>query len=80
LVRLARWGSALKIEALPGAFVVALILAFMAWIWVYKSSFGTSWLGGFGKAVLAVVIFAITSVVLEALFGLVVPTSFFPHF
>jgi hypothetical protein len=64
----------------PGAFVIALILAFVAWIWVYKSSFGTSWLGGLGIAILAVIIFAIASVILGALFGLVVPASFFPHF
>lgn len=63
----------------PAAFIFALILAFLAWIWVYKSSFGTSWLGGFGIAILSVVIFAIMSVILGALFGIVVPASFFPH-
>ena len=62
-----------------GAFVIALILAFVAWIWVYKSSFGTSWLGGLGIAILAVIIFAVMSVILGALFGIVVPASFFPH-
>ena len=62
-----------------GAFVIALILAFVAWIWVYKSSFGTSWLGGLGIAVLAAVIFAVISVILGALFGVVVPASFFPR-
>ena len=61
------------------AFIIALILAFMAWIWVYKSSFGTSWLGGLGIAILAVIIFAVMSVILGALFGVVVPASFFPH-
>jgi hypothetical protein len=61
------------------AFIIALILAFMAWIWVYKSSFGTGWLGGLGIAILAVVIFAVMSVILGALFGIVVPASFFPH-
>jgi len=62
-----------------GAFVIALILAFIAWIWVYKSSFETSWLGGLGIAILAVIIFAVMSVILVALFGVVVPASFFPH-
>ncbi len=62
-----------------GAFIIALILAFIAWIWVYKSSFGTGWLGGLGIAILAVVVFAVMSVILGALFGLVVPASFFPH-
>ena len=62
-----------------GAFIFALILAFIAWIWVYKSSFGTSWLGGLGIALLSIIIFAIMSVILGALFGIVVPASFFPH-
>ena len=61
------------------AFIIALILAFMAWIWVYKSSFGTGWLGGLGIAILAIVIFAVMSLTLGALFGVVVPASFFPH-
>ena len=62
-----------------GAFIIALILAFIAWIWVYKSSFGTSWLGGLGIAILSIIIFAIMSVILGALFGLAVSASFFPH-
>ncbi len=62
-----------------GAYIIALILAFIAWIWVYKSSFGTGWLGGLGIAVLSIIIFAIISVILGALFGLTVPSSFFPH-
>ena len=62
-----------------GAFIFALILAFIAWIWVYKSSFGTSWLGGLGIAILSIIILAIMSVILGALFGVVVPSSFFPH-
>jgi len=63
-----------------GAFIIAYILAFIAWIWVYKSSFATSWLGSLGIAILAVIIFAVVSVILGALFGIVVPASFFPHF
>ena len=62
-----------------GAFVIALILAFIAWIWVYKASFRTGWLGGIAIAILAVIIFAIISIVLGALFGLAVPAHFFPH-
>jgi hypothetical protein len=60
-------------------YIIALLLAFIGWIWVYKSSFGTSWLGGIGIAILAVVVFAVMSVILGALFGLVVPAPFFPH-
>jgi hypothetical protein len=54
-------------------------LAFVGWIWVYKASFKTGWLGGIGIAVLAVIIFVVISIILGALFGLVVPAPFFPH-
>jgi hypothetical protein len=60
-------------------FIIALLLAFIGWIWVYKASFGTSWLGGLGIAILAIVIFAVASVILGALFGIVVPASLFPR-
>jgi hypothetical protein len=62
-----------------GAFIFALILAFIAWIWVYKSSFGTGWLGGLGIALLSIIILAIMSVILGVVFGIVVPASFFPR-
>ncbi len=62
-----------------GAYIIALLLAFIGWIWVYKSSFGTGWLGGIGIAILAVIVFAVMSLILGSLFGLVVPASFFPH-
>jgi len=63
----------------PGAFIIALILAFIGWIWVYKSSFGTGWLGGLGIAILSIIVFAVISLILGALFSVVVPASFFPH-
>ncbi len=62
-----------------GAYIIALILAFIAWIWVYKASFKTGWLGGIAIAILAVIIFTIMSFVLGAIFGLIVPAPFFPH-
>ena len=61
------------------AYLIGLILAFIAWIWVYKASFKTGWLGGIAIAILAVIIFAVISIVLGALFGLIVPAPFFPH-
>ena len=61
------------------AYIIALILAFVAWIWVYKASFKTGWLGGVAIAILAVIIFAVISIVMGAIFGLVVPAPFFPH-
>jgi hypothetical protein len=61
------------------AYLIGLILAFIAWIWVYKASFKTGWLGGIAIAILAVILFAVISIVLGALFGLIVPAPFFPH-
>jgi hypothetical protein len=61
------------------AYIIALILAFIAWIWVYKASFKTGWLGGIAIAILAWIIFVVISIILGAVFGLVVPAPFFPH-
>ncbi len=49
---------------------LALILAFLAWIWVYKAAFRTGWLQAFGIAILAIII-AIIIVALLALIGFV---------
>jgi uncharacterized membrane protein YcjF (UPF0283 family) len=62
-----------------GAFIIALVLASIVWIWVHKSSFGTSWLGGLGIAMLAIIIFAVMSLIFGALFGIMISASFFPH-
>jgi hypothetical protein len=61
------------------AYIIALILALIAWIWVYKASFKTGWLGGIAIAILAWIIFVVISIIFGALFGLVVPAPFFPH-
>jgi hypothetical protein len=61
------------------AYVIALILALVAWIWVYKASFRTGWLGGIAIAILAWIIFVVVSIIFGALFGVVVPGTFFPH-
>jgi hypothetical protein len=61
------------------AYIIALILALVAWIWVYKASFKTGWLGAIGIAILAWVIFIVISIIFGALFGIIVPGTFFPH-
>lgn len=62
-----------------GGFVVAYILALIAWIGVYKASFRTGWLAAIGIGILAWVIYIILSVLLGALFGIAYPSPFFPH-
>jgi hypothetical protein len=60
-------------------YIIALIIAFIGWIWVYKASFKTGWLGGLAIAILAVIIFVVISIIFGAIFGLIVPAPFFPH-
>jgi hypothetical protein len=50
------------------------ILAFIAWIWVYKHTFKTGWLGGLAIAILAVVVFVIFGLVVGALLGVIAPS------
>lgn len=52
------------------AIIIGYVLAFLAWVWVYKSLFETGWLGAFAIAVLAIIVFAIFSLILGTLLGL----------
>jgi hypothetical protein len=63
-----------------GAYLWALIFAFIAWVWVYKASFGTGWLGAIAIALLSIAVFVVLSIILRALLGLVIPAPFFPGF
>jgi len=61
------------------AYVIALILALIAWLWVYKASFRTGWLGAIAIAILAWIIFVVVSIIFGVLFHIAVPETFFPH-
>jgi hypothetical protein len=61
------------------AYVIALILALITWIWVYKASFRTGWIRGIAIAILAWIIFIVISIIFGALFGIIVPGTFFPQ-
>ena len=63
-----------------GVYVWAFILAFLAWLWVYKAVFATGWLGAIAIAILAVVVFLVINVVVGLLFGVTLPARFFPPF
>jgi hypothetical protein len=52
-----------------GAYLWAFILAFIAWIGVYKSTFKTGWLGALAIAILAIIVFAVIGLIITALFG-----------
>ncbi|MDA4121747.1 MAG: hypothetical protein OK456_01050 [Thaumarchaeota archaeon] len=59
-------------------FVLAFLLAFVAWLAVYKSVFETNWLGAVGIAILAAILIIILNVFLVALFGVAIPAFFHP--
>jgi len=57
--------------SIGSASLLALVLAFIAWLWVYKSSFHTGWLQALGIALLAIVVF----IVLSLIIGILVPIA-----
>jgi hypothetical protein len=56
---------------------VALVIAFIAWLAVYKSVFSTGWLGAFLIAIISAIVFIIISLIITALLGPAVPGGFF---
>ena len=60
------------------ALIFGYLLALIAWIWVFKASFGTGWLRAILIAILAWVLFIVFSIIIGTLFGLVYPAPFFP--
>jgi hypothetical protein len=69
-------GFFLTALAVPGAGIWALILAFLAWLAVYRSAFHTGWLGALGIAIVAVIVFFVLNAILGALFGISFPDMF----
>jgi hypothetical protein len=60
------------------AFVFGLILALIAWIWVYKASFQTGWMKAVLIAILAWVMFIVLYFIVGVIFGVAYPSPFFP--
>lgn len=60
------------------AFLLAYILALIAWIWVYKASFETGWVKAILIAIMAWVIFVVLVFITAVLFGASYPSPFFP--
>ena len=73
-------GAGLFLQAIigSGAYIFALILALIARIAVYKSTFRTGWLGAVAIGILAAIIFVIVGLIIAALFGTAIPGQFFP--
>ena len=60
------------------AFTLAFILAFVAWVWVFKASFRTGWLAGLGIAILTLIVFTILEIIVGFLFRSIIPPQYFP--
>lgn len=63
-----------------GAYIWALIIAFIAWVAVFKASFSTCWLRALAIAILAVLVFSVLSIIFGALLGVMITAPFFPRF
>lgn len=62
----------------PTAIVWGVILGFVAFLGVYKSSFHTGWLGAFGIAAISVLVALVLNLIVGAFFGVSFPASL-PH-
>lgn len=55
------------------AAIPAVVLAFIAWLWIYKSIFKTGWVRAFGIAVLAVISFIVLAFILSLAMSMIAP-------
>jgi len=54
-------------------YVAGFVLAFIAWIGIYKLSFKTGWLAALAIAILAIIVFVVLLVIAGFLFGFLSP-------
>ena len=62
-----------------GSIMWGLVIAFIAWVAVFKASFGTGWLRTLAIALLAIVIFTVIVFLFGAILGVVLTGPFFPR-
>jgi hypothetical protein len=55
--------------------IIAFIVSFIAWIWVFKKGFDTGWLRALGIAFLAVIVFAVIGVLISLVIQAIVPQA-----
>jgi len=53
--------------------ILAFVIAFIAWIGVFKKGFETGWLRALGIAILATIVFAVVGVIITLIMQVVVP-------
>jgi hypothetical protein len=55
--------------------IMGLIVAFVAWIGVFKRGFHTGWLRALGIAILAIIVFAVIGLMISLLMQVIVPEA-----
>jgi hypothetical protein len=55
--------------------IIAFIIAFIAWIGVFKKGFDTGWIRALAIAILAIVVFAVIGIVITLLMQAIVPEA-----
>ena len=55
--------------------IIAFIVAFIAWIGVFKEGFHTGWLRALGIAILAIIVFAVIGFIISLLIQAIVPEA-----
>jgi hypothetical protein len=65
--------AALGDSTLP--LIIGLIIAFIAWIGVFKKGFNTGWLRALGVALLAIIIFAVIGVIISLVVQAIMPEA-----
>jgi hypothetical protein len=55
--------------------IMGFVVAFIAWIGVFKKGFDTGWLRALGIAILAIIVFAVIGLIISLLIQLIVPEA-----
>lgn len=55
--------------------ITGFIVAFIAWIGIFKKGFDTGWLRALGIAILAIIVFAVIGLIISFLIQLIVPEA-----
>jgi hypothetical protein len=55
--------------------IIGLILAFVAWIGVFKRGFHTGWLRALGIAILSIIVFAVIGLIISVLMQVIIPEA-----
>jgi hypothetical protein len=59
--------------------LLALIVAPIAWLWVYKRMFNTGWLRALGITVLSFILFIVLAWIVSVILGIALPDVYIPN-